>query len=71
MQRRVSPEGARPDKGHYCDEGEDGPDEPDPGGEEDTDIPEYGCFCLLCFLFMESEWEVEGRVGSEDVHNFE
>lgn len=71
MQRRVSPEGARPDEGHYCDEGEDGPDGPDAGGEEDPDIPEYGCFRLLCFLFLDGEWEVEGRVGGENVHNFE
>ena len=49
-----------PDKGHYCDEGKDGPDEPDTGGEEDPDVPEYGCFRLLCFLFMDSEREVEG-----------
>ena len=48
--------GARaPDEGHYGDdEGEHGPGKPDSReSEEDPDVPEYGCFRLLCFLLAE------------------
>ena len=47
--------GARvPDEGHYGNnEGEYGPGKPDPReSKENPDIPEYGRFGLLCFLFM-------------------
>ena len=34
------------DEGYYCDEGENGPDEPDAGSEE-PDVPDYGCLSSL------------------------
>lgn len=55
-----------------CDEGEDRPDEPDARSRDDPDIPEYGCFCLLCFLLTVSRKLREKWAGTrEDVHNFE
>ena len=61
MQRRVSPEGARPDEGHYCDEGEDGPDESDTGGEEAQTLQNMAV-SVFCASFS---WAVSGKLREE------
>ena len=53
-----------PDEGHYCDEGENGPDEPDAGSEEEPDVPDYDCLSSLS-VHMFMQWTVSRKLREE------
>ena len=49
---------------HYCDEGENGLDEPDAGSEEEPDVPDYDCLSSLSVhTFM--QWTVSRKLREE------
>ena len=50
------------DEGYYCDEGENGPDEPDAGSEEEPDVPDCG---YLSSLPVQRSWSVSRKLREE------